>query len=68
VRRCLEIADQARLPIFLEAFPSVVDFYPRFGFKHVGHFDTDLSEWAGKYKGYRVFRSSAEVREVGGID
>jgi hypothetical protein len=62
------MADQSRLPIFLTAFPSAIDFYPRFGFKYVSHFDTDLSEWAGKYRGYGVFRSSAEVREVRGFD
>jgi hypothetical protein len=67
MRRCLEMADQARLPIFLTPFPSAMDYYPRFGFQYVGYFDTDLSEVAGKYRGYGVFRSSAEVREIDGL-
>jgi hypothetical protein len=50
------MADQARLPIFLTPFPSAMDYYPRFGFQYVGYFDTDLSEVAGKYRGYGVFR------------
>jgi hypothetical protein len=34
----------------------------------VGHFDTDLSEWAGKYRGYGVSRGYAMLRAVGGGD
>lgn len=65
MRPCLEMAEQTRLPIFSTAFPSAMDLYLKFVFWSVGQFDTDLSEWAGKYRGYGDFRSPAEVREVG---
>jgi hypothetical protein len=61
-------SDGRRSPVahLADPFPAQYGIYHRFGFRDVGYFDTDLSDWTGNYRGYRVFRSYAKVGEVDG--
>jgi hypothetical protein len=45
------LADEAGLPIFLQASPYGYPIYKRHGFETVKYFDIDLRKWAPKADG-----------------
>jgi hypothetical protein len=62
---CSDIAYQAGLPIFLTAFPGAHDMYLKLGYKDVGLFELDLDNYGKKYRGFRIYRTCAMLRQPG---
>jgi len=56
VNRCLEIADEAGLPVFLNSFPEAHSLYSRLGFEDLKHLDIDLNLWGTKWRGFGIYR------------
>ncbi|KAI1815145.1 acyl-CoA N-acyltransferase [Poronia punctata] len=65
LKHCLQIADDARLPTWLIAFPGSHNLYLRFGFEDVDHRDIDLNAWDdNKMRGFGIYRQYAMVRRL----
>lgn len=68
MRHCKAIADDAQLPTYLTAFPSVHDFHVRFRYENRKSFDVDLNEWSKKeMTGFGIYRNYGMVREIRGV-
>lgn len=55
-------ADKAGLPVYLTSFPAPHHFYLRYGFRDLGHFETDLRTWAGEFTGFGIYRTYGMLR------
>jgi ribosomal protein S18 acetylase RimI-like enzyme len=68
IQYCNTLADTARLPTYLTAFPGAYSLYCKMDYEEVKHFDVDLNAWSKKkWTGFGIYRSYGMVREVGGL-
>jgi GNAT superfamily N-acetyltransferase len=62
---CADIADEARLPTFLTAFPGAHSLYLKLGYEEKTHYDLDLGSYGKKYRGFGIYRSYGMLRQPG---
>jgi GNAT superfamily N-acetyltransferase len=64
IRHCLDIADEAGLPVSLTSFPGAHEVYLKCGFEDFLVHDTDLNAWDNHlFRGYGIYRSYIMVRK-----
>jgi GNAT superfamily N-acetyltransferase len=69
LRHCMQIADEHRLPSWLQALPGSHSLYLRAGFVDVVHRDVDLNEWDGfKYRGHGLYRTYMMERQSRSVE